>query len=135
MKLTKKQLKQIIKEELAQVLDESDQYARTGAEASLKPPFHTEEVNGVTIAPITNAGSRPYSNVKWEGHFETARAQLKQMLEAGGLSGYTRILIDPMPRSFGELMATTEDGKTVYTRLAEWNPDLAAIVDPRYARR
>ena len=130
MKLTKSQLKQIIKEELAQVLDESDQYARTGAEASLKPPFHTEEVNGVIIAPITNAGKQPHNNPQKMQEFAAVRAKLKQVLETGVLPGIDpeevpnvkKIYIEPMwgRGDIGDLMVTTKDGKTVKIPLATW---------------
>lgn len=61
-------------------LNEADQPVPAGARAPLKPPFHREEVNGVTIAPITNAGKQPHSNPEWMQKFQTLRDQLKQVL-------------------------------------------------------
>ena len=124
MKITKAQLKQIIKEELGRAINEIGEYERTGAYPEY-PLFAKIEVNGVRVGAILNAGRRPDYAIPpinprgekaMEG-FRKLRDAVHQDVEQGKYEGYSQVLIDPLPRNFGNLMLTTVDGKTEYKKI------------------
>ena len=123
MKLTKTKLKQIIKEELNEALRDASMYPLTGKEAPRTDVWEEEEVNGITIGPVTNAGQTPHKNPKWMANFADIKSKLVAKVNAGEFSEYETILIEPMwgRGEFGQLMAKTKDGNTKYIPLNDWS--------------
>ena len=123
MKITKNQLKQIIKEELGRVMSEevAGSYPTTGV-MTPGDPFKSIEINGVTVGAVTNAGKRPsyaIAPINARGketleQFKILRAAVEEAVTAGQFADYSQVLVDPAPRNFGQLMVKTKDGKTEY---------------------
>ena len=126
MKVTKAELKRIIKEEIQGHLSElGGTYAQTGAYPDY-PLFGYADINGIKVGAITNAGKRPsyaIPPVSDRGKealetFKKLRAAVHQQVEAGEYEGYSTVLIDPAPRAFGRLVLTTNDGQRVEKRIS-----------------